>query len=198
MKINESELFRLQFKKIILNEVDEHLRILRKNKLGYKILDFVSKNCFFLKYEEYDLNLLGVVEEELLIYRVKTNYGKFRWLCLINRSEIVEIKTVEDILKISSTIKYDKSHGFVYIIKSKLGFKIGSSKQIHNRTKIFEVKLPIDWEFIKIFKIEHYSKVERKLHKNFNSLRIEGEWFNLSNEDIKNISTYIELLNTPR
>ena len=41
--------------------------------------------------------------------------------------------------------------GFVYIIKSELGYKIGMTKSIHDRTKIFNVKLPIKWEFEKIY-----------------------------------------------
>ena len=197
MKINESELLRLRFNKITLNKIEKHLEILRKNKLGYKVIDFVSKNLFVLKYEEYDSNLLGVIDTELLVYHVKSNNGKYRWLCLVDRKEIIEIKKVDDITNLSSTIQYDNTHGFVYIIKSQIGYKIGSSRQIHNRTRIFEVKLSIDWEFLKIFKLKNYSKIERKLHKMFKHLRTNGEWFNLSNEDLKNIESYIEILNSP-
>lgn len=32
--------------------------------------------------------------------------------------------------------------GYVYVIRSKYGFKIGKSKRLKGRTRLFEVKLP--------------------------------------------------------
>lgn len=79
--------------------------------------------------------------------------------------------------------------GVVYFIREKFSgtIKIGKTKNLKSRTKQFGVKLPFEWEYIKVIDSKDYSLTEMLLHKKFESKRTNGEWFSLTNEDINDI-----------
>lgn len=74
--------------------------------------------------------------------------------------------------------------GYVFIIRSPHGFKIGKTANIQNRVRLFSVKCPFP------ISLEHYawfedcSGAERALQTRFHGKRIEGEWFDLDDADI--------------
>lgn len=74
--------------------------------------------------------------------------------------------------------------GYVYLIKSQYGFKIGKTVNMKSRTRLFEVKLPFPIEVEHFAWFENYSEAERSLHQQFQAKRLEGEWFNLDASDI--------------
>lgn len=75
--------------------------------------------------------------------------------------------------------------GYVYILKSDSGFtKIGRTTDINNRMATFSVKLPYQVEFEHVIRTNNCVLLEAYLHGSFESKRIDGEWFDLSNEDI--------------
>ncbi|MEK5109916.1 GIY-YIG nuclease family protein, partial [Cytobacillus sp. FSL K6-0129] len=49
------------------------------------------------------------------------------------------------------------------------------------------VKLPFEWDYIKIVESKDYSLTEQLLHDKFSDKRVNGEWFDLSDEDISDI-----------
>lgn len=77
--------------------------------------------------------------------------------------------------------------GFVYLLKSPYGYKIGKTVNIKSRTRLFEVKLPFKFtlEYHALF--EDYSLAERHLHQQFVNKRLEGEWFDLNTDDVNSI-----------
>ena len=75
--------------------------------------------------------------------------------------------------------------GFIYLIKSKYGYKIGKSKKIQDRLSLFNVKLPFKIDVIGYYKVESMSEMETFLHKKYKNLRLEGEWFNLKEKEKK-------------
>lgn len=79
--------------------------------------------------------------------------------------------------------------GYVYVIRSQYGFKIGKTVNIKSRTKLFSVKLPFPISVEHYAKFDDYSKAERDFHKEFHAKRLEGEWFNLSPEDLTKIKS---------
>lgn len=79
--------------------------------------------------------------------------------------------------------------GYVYLVRSQYGVKIGKSVNVKNRTRLFEVKLPFPISVEHYAWFDDYSFAERDLHKKFHGKRLEGEWFDLSNEDIAHIKT---------
>lgn len=79
--------------------------------------------------------------------------------------------------------------GYVYLIRSPYGFKIGKTVNIKSRTRLFEVKLPFPISVEHFSWFDDYSRAERELHGIFHGKRLEGEWFDLTPNDIAHIKT---------
>lgn len=77
--------------------------------------------------------------------------------------------------------------GYVYLVRSQYGIKIGKSVNVKSRTRLFEVKLPFPISVEHYAWFDDYSYAERNLHKKYHAQRLEGEWFDLSQEDVANI-----------
>jgi len=84
----------------------------------------------------------------------------------------------------SSDRTYQEVPGYVYLIESPHGYKIGKTVNIKQRTRLFEVKLPFPIELLNYAWFENYSKAERDFHIKYAEKRTEGEWFDLNSEDI--------------
>jgi len=85
--------------------------------------------------------------------------------------------------------------GYIYLLKSDYGYKIGKSKNPKNRNNIFSVKLPFEVEMIKTIKVENYHQVEKDLHKHFEDKHLNGEWFDLTKEEIDEFERIVERYN---
>jgi hypothetical protein len=80
--------------------------------------------------------------------------------------------------------------GHVYLIMSENGFyKIGRTKNINSRFKMFKTIFPMKWEFVHSFESNDYVNAESKLHNMFYEKRKMGEWFELSPKDVSYISS---------
>jgi hypothetical protein len=78
--------------------------------------------------------------------------------------------------------------GYVYLLQSPTkAYKIGRSKNPENRLKTFSVKLPFEVEYIALIKTNDMVGLERQLHQRFADKRVNGEWFELSSEDVQYI-----------
>lgn len=85
--------------------------------------------------------------------------------------------------------------GYVYVIRSPYGFKIGKTVNIRQRTKLFEVKLPFKNSLEHYAWFEDYTHAERSFHVRFHEKRLEGEWFDLTQTDLNAIKTEGRLIN---
>lgn len=71
----------------------------------------------------------------------------------------------------------DDDPGYIYLIRSHYSFKIGKSRNLHGRTRLFGVKLPFPFPF----EVElagwcaRYSETGRALHWKFGAKRLGGE-----------------------
>jgi len=74
--------------------------------------------------------------------------------------------------------------GHIYVLKSQYGYKIGKSRRLHDRTRLFAVKLPFDFDVLITGWSPNYSATERDLHRQFAEKRLEGEWFSLDERDL--------------
>lgn len=74
--------------------------------------------------------------------------------------------------------------GFVYLIQSPYGYKIGKSVNVKQRTRLFSIKLPFEIELLHYARFEDYTAAERAFHLRFQNKRLEGEWFDLNESDI--------------
>lgn len=83
-------------------------------------------------------------------------------------------------------------NGYIYVIKSDYGYKIGKTKNIKQRNKLFSVKLPFNFEYVLIKECKNYHNVEMILHNTFFEKHLNGEWFDLLNSDLIKIESIIE------
>lgn len=83
-----------------------------------------------------------------------------------------------------------KRKGYVYLVKSVSGhYKIGRTVDPQSRAKTFGVKLPFEVEFQCLIETDDYEALELELHDRFEAQRVNGEWFNLSAEDVDYIKS---------
>ncbi len=76
--------------------------------------------------------------------------------------------------------------GYVYIIQEHMkgSFKIGSSTHIDKSLDVFNVKLPFDYHLVYLIKSGDHHQTEKAFHNYFSSKMLQGEWYNLSKEDV--------------
>lgn len=75
--------------------------------------------------------------------------------------------------------------GFVYLMKSGRHYKIGRTNSLGSRARQLTIKIPIPPKTIRAIETDDPSGVEAYWHSRFESKRGEGEWFDLSPDDIK-------------
>lgn len=79
--------------------------------------------------------------------------------------------------------------GTVYLLnawgtnKYKIGF---TKRDINLRIKQLQTGCPDEIVLARKYECENYQKVEKWLHKQHNSKRVEGEWFLLEDADVYN------------
>jgi hypothetical protein len=94
--------------------------------------------------------------------------------------------TKEDVLKTSP--------GYVYILSTDHGwYKIGKSIDVSERVKQISPKLPFTVEVEHVIKTNNYTVTERALHAAFESKRTNGEWFRLSDIDLKWLKSFNQI-----
>ena len=81
--------------------------------------------------------------------------------------------------------------GFVYLLTNDYAhYKIGiTTRTIEKRLRELQTGNSEKIEVVKFYKTEHYFALESWLHRKFGVKRLEGEWFELTSEDIKNFSS---------
>ena len=74
--------------------------------------------------------------------------------------------------------------GFVYLLRSSLGFKIGCARNPERRIAEIATLLPFEVSIEHIFPAPDMYSAEFALHFHFESKRIRGEWFSLDESDV--------------
>ena len=77
------------------------------------------------------------------------------------------------------------STGFVYLVKSGGHHKIGKTSSPDRRVYEIGLQLPLGLELIHSIATDDPSGIETYWHNRFKNKRLNGEWFNLSAQDIK-------------
>ncbi len=93
------------------------------------------------------------------------------------------------------TVSQEKSYiataGYIYVLQSEYGYKIGKTVNLKDRMRLFGVKLPFKFELIITGLVDNYSKTEAELHRQYAEKRLEGEWFDLTASDLDKIQQYL-------
>lgn len=74
--------------------------------------------------------------------------------------------------------------GYVYVLQSAYGHKVGRARSIPNRMRAFGVKLPIMYTIPLCAWFDDHIAAETAYHRRFAEKRINGEWFSLVEEDV--------------
>ena len=85
----------------------------------------------------------------------------------------------------------ENDEGYIYIIESDYGFKIGMATDYWTRFSEIKTGCPIELKLKRVFSVSNVVKTEKELHKLFSDKKIRGEWFNLNDEDVKIIENYL-------
>lgn len=88
--------------------------------------------------------------------------------------------------------------GYVYIIKSQYGYKIGKTKNITNRMSDFSILLPFKFEIHSIVKCKEFTELELILHRCLNHKRLNGEWFDLIDDDFTEMDIILKNMKLKR
>lgn len=80
--------------------------------------------------------------------------------------------------------------GYVYLISSPYGHKIGKTKRMKERAQLFSVKLPFEIEVVHYKWFDDYSRAEAALHQRFKEKRLDGEWFRLTPSDVQAVKAF--------
>lgn len=94
--------------------------------------------------------------------------------------------------KSKSETTHEAEEGFVYLAKAAGKYKIGRSKKPKDRIQHFDTQMPIDVEEIHRFRADDYKFAEETLHNYASNHRVEGEWFELSDEVVAIIQDIAE------
>lgn len=86
----------------------------------------------------------------------------------------------------------------IYLISAKMNdevmYKIGYTKRdVEQRISEFKTGNCSDFDILNIYTpLDHCVTIERSLHNHFNDKKINGEWFDLTQEDIEEFPTLCE------
>lgn len=74
--------------------------------------------------------------------------------------------------------------GYVYVLRSEYGYKIGRTKDVDKRKQSLGLKVPFTTEMIIVIQTDRMLDLEKDLHARFADKRINGEWFRLGEADL--------------
>lgn len=75
--------------------------------------------------------------------------------------------------------------GQVYMLKHNKAYKIGRSTDAARRYRDIKVQMPYATEEVHVIETDDTVGIEAYWHKRFASMRLEGEWFQLSASDVR-------------
>lgn len=79
----------------------------------------------------------------------------------------------------------EETIGFVYLLKASRYFKIGRSSSFERRSRELAIQLPERAETVHVIRTDDPVGIERYWHQRFESKRKNGEWFELTAQDVK-------------
>jgi predicted GIY-YIG superfamily endonuclease len=168
------------------------MKILNNRPVSITVFDIKGKDCIAFNngcfFEEN-------IRNEDLLYLIQLLKNTIKY----NKQVQIEIKEANEIYEkeiygnaIIKEKKIKKFNGFIYIVKCNRTncYKIGITSAKNPETRINQLKHTNPYiEKINAFQTNDYLE-ELFWHTKFQSKRISGEWFNLSESDLKEIQDF--------
>jgi hypothetical protein len=88
-----------------------------------------------------------------------------------------------------SSLQKPPVSGFVYLLRSPHGFKIGCARNVERRVSDITTLLPFEVTVEHTFPAPDMYAAESALHFHFSAKRIRSEWFALDESDVADIKT---------
>ena len=85
----------------------------------------------------------------------------------------------------TQSISVNPRSGYIYLFRVDKYYKIGLSGQPGRRYSSIATSVPFPVERVHQFRCWYVSDVEAALHQRFKDKRLNGEWFELSKEDVR-------------
>lgn len=92
---------------------------------------------------------------------------------------------LNDKIEAKSSNSKIEENGSVYLYKSGKYYKIGRTNDLRRRDREIKLQLPIEAELIHRIITDDPVGIEKYWHNRFSENRLNGEWFNLSANDIR-------------
>jgi len=178
-----------------MNYLDEEINEFAKLYYGSPIIDDLIEmkfnlNTWYLSKEQQIKEYYWTRQKDdklSLIYTYKT--FKIR-ITFLNNGELTisfdhSYSHISNIADKSIKDYYYADPGYVYFIESKFGWKIGKTRDLDNRHKTFDVKLPFKFALRHFIKSHDITKLEIYFHELFKHRRINGEWFLITGDEIR-------------
>lgn len=74
--------------------------------------------------------------------------------------------------------------GYVYLVRSPHGYKIGQTAHPDSRVALFQTASPFPVELLAVIYAPYVNALERALHRKYADKKIRGEWFSLTDDDV--------------
>lgn len=160
--------------------------------LSYKMKVLIDPAMFYLEpamfnsdfNEECRSILIGIIDIRNKLYSLDRDVIK-------SLTEKIRLEKIEQWLSCKQV------PGYIYLVKGLYEtptYKIGYSKTPKKRIRKFDVVLPFPIETTHLIKTDHMKAVEAYLHDKYKDRRSNGEWFELTPDDVAEICA-IETLN---
>jgi hypothetical protein len=104
-------------------------------------------------------------------------------------SLLPDAKKAEEIVEKQSLNSRKTKEGYVYLgilkIDTKKRYKIGKTNLVERRNNELSLQLPAKMELVHSIKTDDMSGIESYWHKRFADKRTNGEWFDLSGDEVR-------------
>lgn len=169
-----------------INTLSLVLMFVGKNGLDTGVCGNTSEQIKHYQSRVTDLKLLDIYPA--LPHTVKQQIQDAIETCRYAHQEALSKEAEERNKAWWAAMRASPKHGYIYLIQSVTGaYKIGRTKNPDDRIKTFSVKLPFEVEYVCVVETENMYYLERELHRQFDTKRINGEWFKLSENDVSAI-----------